>query len=425
VADGGTITGAPTFSPVDGVTLDGVTDYLRYEVPVNLFARNTLSYVIEFTPDFNYDSNVTCVLIDSTNGNRFLCYKLNNAGGNLLRIYNGLTTSVIAVAPGVYGPVWRQGQRNTLVLASTSGAQVAYLNGTLIGTAAVAWAAPALTQVFVGASASPAGTALFDGTIHNLKFFHARLTNAEAQLLSYGDGRIWKYTDDYVCHLPMDLAHHDPVNNRTLDISGNGNHARFGDGVTPAQYPVKNTNSRGYSFDGVAQYLYIAASTVLNKTDNLHYSFWMRDNQYLNPATFDMVLVKWPGSYNPTAWGFFLQNGAADSFAAKFNGADGTSTAVAVNGQLLDDRQRHMVTVTFSSGTYTVYVDGVQRYHAAIAGVSTTLTDNAANPLYIGGGAAARYALLAMISDVTVGGFLSPLQVMDKYHRELSGINKP
>jgi len=58
----------------------------------------------------------------------------------------------------------------------------------------------------------------------------------------YNRSKIW---------LPMKAENHDPVNDRTLDVSGGGNHAIFGDGVTTTTFPTK-LQKRGYNFSGVA-----------------------------------------------------------------------------------------------------------------------------------------------------------------------------
>jgi len=65
----------------------------------------------------------------------------------------------------------------------------------------------------------------------------------------YNKSKIW---------LPMKAENHDPTNPgaaRTLDVSGNGNHALLGDGTTAATMPTK-IQERGYSFDGSSDYLY-------------------------------------------------------------------------------------------------------------------------------------------------------------------------
>lgn len=40
---------------------------------------------------------------------------------------------------------------------------------------------------------------------------------------------------------------HDPVNNRTLDLSGNNRHLTFGNGATVSTFPIKRPNDRGYA----------------------------------------------------------------------------------------------------------------------------------------------------------------------------------
>jgi hypothetical protein len=62
---------------------------------------------------------------------------------------------------------------------------------------------------------------------------------------------------------------HDPVNNRTLDVSGNGLHFRFGDGATANTFPTKLA-TRGYSFNGTTNYL----EALANQTNPITEGTW-------------------------------------------------------------------------------------------------------------------------------------------------------
>ena len=48
---------------------------------------------------------------------------------------------------------------------------------------------------------------------------------------------------------------HDPTNNRTLDLSGNGRHLTFGDGATANTFPTKMGTKRGYHNVSATSYL--------------------------------------------------------------------------------------------------------------------------------------------------------------------------
>jgi len=65
-----------------------------------------------------------------------------------------------------------------------------------------------------------------------------------------GSNKIKKLMKSACLFLPMTDATHDPSNNRTLDVSGNGNHCIFANGYTSSKFPTKLGDSRGYSLDG-------------------------------------------------------------------------------------------------------------------------------------------------------------------------------
>lgn len=81
---------------------------------------------------------------------------------------------------------------------------------------------------------------------------------------------IYNYMNNAKVWLPMTMEVHDSTNVRTLDKSGNGLHFRFGDGVTTNTFPTKISNQRGYSFDGVNDYL----EALANQTNAITSGTW-------------------------------------------------------------------------------------------------------------------------------------------------------
>lgn len=81
---------------------------------------------------------------------------------------------------------------------------------------------------------------------------------------------VYNYVNNAKVWLPMMAATHDPVNVRTLDVSGNNNHFRFADGVTSSAFPTKQSQ-RGYFFNNAAsQYMY----SLNNLTNALTSGTW-------------------------------------------------------------------------------------------------------------------------------------------------------
>ena len=80
--NGGTVTGAPTFSPSQGVTLDGATDYLQYNLTGREFDSDPISIVVEFTPDFDYDEGVSRYLFQAGDGAGNHDYRMHHGSGS-------------------------------------------------------------------------------------------------------------------------------------------------------------------------------------------------------------------------------------------------------------------------------------------------------------------------------------------------------
>jgi len=96
--------------------------------------------------------------------------------------------------------------------------------------------------------------------IEDLKMFNTELGIQDA--LNYANNSNFNYAEKATLHLPMRLADHDPTNVKTLDRSGNGKDATFGDGSTSTTYPTK-LSAHGYELDG-GDYFKGTATGVFN-----------------------------------------------------------------------------------------------------------------------------------------------------------------
>jgi len=107
----------------------------------------------------------------------------------------------------------------------------------------------------------PGSVSYTNGKIRNLKIWNVELTAQEC--LDLAQNSTYTYDRKSLISLPMGIGNHDPTNVQTLDVSGKGLHAKFGDGVTPTTYPTKLASQHGMSFDG-GDYLKTASTSCLS-----------------------------------------------------------------------------------------------------------------------------------------------------------------
>lgn len=126
-----------------------------------------------------------------------------------------------------------------------------YVDGVLVASSAATHTgtitvASAVKDFTIGSW--PNGGYPLDGNIRGMMVFNTALDADE--IAAYYNGSMFRYDDYCVCDLPMRIQDHEISNVRTMDRSGQMNHAIFGDGVTSTTYPTKLTSSIGYSGDG-------------------------------------------------------------------------------------------------------------------------------------------------------------------------------
>lgn len=268
---GATLVGTGTTFGQNGVTFDG-NGNLRYRIN-GLPERITI--VIEFYPAFAADDGVTHYFCDSDDGalnNRTLVYKTN---ANRLVVTAGATTTIFNVATAGFINYWVVGQKNVLTISMVSGAELLWLNGYLIATAAVAFSQkPNVTQLCIsGNTVGGAGTR-FVGTISRFEIYGNVATAVDEPYLRAGT--LISKLDDFLVAIPGTSYYKRASDGLFVtDVLGSANigQALMGsDGSTVGQFPTVAKQAglvRGFGFTG-AQQLNLGAPAALSFTNGVN-----------------------------------------------------------------------------------------------------------------------------------------------------------
>ena len=184
--DGSTSTTYPTKQTTHGYDFDG-GDYMIATPDLNVGDSGSLAFVMEFSPDFNYDENAVTYLYGSTAESIFAVIKQNNASSNVLDIWMG-NEKIDSIAEATYSPYWRKGQRNELIISGTGGdgssnITRAWLNGVEIMNDTVEWyGGTDVTSLTMGASYSIGN--FFNGKITSFQVYPFILTPTQVQDLT-------------------------------------------------------------------------------------------------------------------------------------------------------------------------------------------------------------------------------------------------
>ena len=255
---GATIYGSPTFDR-GLITLDGTTDYVKFALDGHEFYSDNLTIEQEFWPDFEYDEDGKKYFFNTgPGGKEYLLFKHDNARNNVLRLYLGATTMIGDIPSATYSPHWKVNERNVIQISSDGTTINVYLNNNLIFSGGNAWTKTAPTYFVIGASR--AGGDKFRGKIGPVKIYQSVLHERDHYNTYYNCA--YGFTNDAVAYWGMRDQDHDAANNRTLDVSGNNNHAVFGAGGAT---PTKGTK-RGYNFDG-GDYMIAPATGIFNRPE--------------------------------------------------------------------------------------------------------------------------------------------------------------
>lgn len=269
---GATLVGTGTTFGQNGVTFDG-NGNLSYAVAGPKILRSTLTFKIKFTLGFSPDDGITRYLFNISTAAGLARTLVAKAGAtNLLTISAGNTTTVLSVAYATWSAALVAGE-NTLIVSTTSGATSAWLNGTLIGTSATAWALQSSPTTFTIGSLYN-GTSRWIGTVSALEIYGNTCTDVDEPYLR--NGTLISKLDDYLVAIPGTSYYKrasDGLFVTDVDGSAGITQALMGsDGSTAAQFPKVAREAglvRGFSFDGGDQ-LNLGDSDALSFTDGVN-----------------------------------------------------------------------------------------------------------------------------------------------------------
>jgi len=172
----------------NGLFLDGTSGHAEYAVPAGTTFSDDVSFVVEFYPDFNWDTYSTIVIYD-TQPRRNSVLKMSSSLGSVLRIFMS-ATNVADIPSATYSAHWKQGEKNVIVVSGTSGNTSVWLNGVkILDAASTAWTKGDVATTYIGSYYT--GTALyFDGNITKFQIYQNQLNAAAASdLYNYGTFR--------------------------------------------------------------------------------------------------------------------------------------------------------------------------------------------------------------------------------------------
>lgn len=180
----------------------------------------------------------------------------NDAFGTRIHITNGVLTFylIIGVAARIVNATgtWNDGQWHHVVGTWSSGDYVKiYVDGKYNSATASTYTGVCSTNTGYSdftINSTILANKFFKGNLRGVKVFSTALDTDE--IAAYYNNSMFSYMDYCIQLLPMRIQDHDIANARTLDRSGNNNHAQLGNGSTTTTFPTKLSDRPGYYFDG-------------------------------------------------------------------------------------------------------------------------------------------------------------------------------
>lgn len=246
---------------------------------------------------------------------------------------------------------------------------------------------------------------------------------ASANIIYYNRALIGGYCDFDDCSIKAV----DPV---TVDVSGNGNHAVFGDGVTAARYPTKRAYGRGYSFDGVNDYLGLGTATInglINGAPGVTLGVAL---QYRTLSALNWAHVVMASKVNSTQDGLWLniRGDVGNVGVVRVGGRStpGDAFQAALSTRTLDPRSVYTIVgvLDFGGDLIRIYIDGELEVETAVTFGSDTYT--AGTPTLedrIGDDTTSRYIDCIMNQLIINPSVLSSIQIADLHKTMMKKIN--
>ena len=151
------------------------SQYAKYALTGTEFASDEISIRFRFIPNFAHDDGVDHYLWCSESSEYFAFKR----SANTILVWLGGTAITTINEPG-YGAYWRTGEVNELIVAGTSLATKAYLNGHLVMDNPTAWSPTVITELYVGIDSALTAGRYFDGQVLGLQVYRDIITEQEA-----------------------------------------------------------------------------------------------------------------------------------------------------------------------------------------------------------------------------------------------------
>ena len=279
------------------------------------------------------------------------------------------------------------------------------------------------TQAYVGThkdvSLDGLGTfndlTFFEGKMEDVKIFNKVLTAGE--ITDYFNNQTFDYRNRSVLDLPMGAEQHDPTNTRTLDVGRNASHGTLSGVVKLAK--------KGYTFDGVDDYLEIAHADYQlgsNLTNGFTISAWIRIAG-VGESNNGRILDKSDDVTSGNGFYWRVNNATPTGVTFQINGGtarNGANTLTHGNSAWY-----HVLLTVSSAQLINFYYDGTLSGTADQDLVQTISTITTTNVMRVGNRSSATdrsfdgdIRLVKMFDFV-----LSPIQIKDLYKKELHRIN--
>jgi hypothetical protein len=325
--------------------LNGTTQYGTIPLQGELNSAE-LTFHFVLYPDFAADDGAEHIFCAAWNTVWSDLHIYKTAGNSLIVRLNG--AGVFSLALGTWQAYWINGGRNVLSISAVSGVNYLWLNGVQIGTTAVAWTPVACSLISIGADT--VGSSETPATFSS--FYIGHHTSNLAEHTAVYENTMWNWENRCTVNLQMRTSDYEIGNVRTLDSSGNGNHATLGDGSTPATYPTQGAGRMG--FDG-GDYLDLGnvaqpagAFTVAIAVNNKSLGDVKILGQHANVA------------FTDTAWAM-QQSDAAGNYS--FSVGD---IATGVESNPHKDSVAHTIIGTWDGTTAQIYIDGISDKAATV-----------------------------------------------------------
>ena len=413
VLNEGTITSTPT---INNSLLGNGVARITYPVPTNYSTALSISVWIRFTGTLSaYKGLVAAYGAGGSSG--------FDLGMDDTKIY--ATTRGAGGGGGEYnysGLVLNDGSWHHICYTVSSTNHIVYVDGvSRYSTGSGGIGLVASVPLTVGSrgtsSMIPSG---FE--IKNTKLFNVTLTSQE--VLDYASNSTFNYDSKCVLNLPMTAECHDATNLKTLDKSGKGYNATFGNGSTSATFPTK-LQGRGYSFDG-GDYLNLGDVSALNLQDFSFAVLYKRGSTISTGQTILGCQLNVAAGYY-TGWDCRMQIANTISFlkATDVNTRPASLTTATFTGQ------EYLVIIGVKSGTsFKLYVNNQLVTDATFTSATMNYTNSTTKSTLIGAeysdSGSVTYANQLVGSEhqtMITPTILTPIQVYDLTLKMMKKIN--